>query len=63
MFGGIKAGPDNGIRGYFLTFVIAYLWDFCLSYNYVAESFETCVPWDKAEALCWRVQQRLVESC
>ncbi len=52
MFGGIKAGPDNGIRGYFLTFVIAYLRDFCLSYNYVAESFETCVPWDKAESLC-----------
>lgn len=32
LFGGIKAGPDNGIRGYFLTFVIAYLRDFVLNF-------------------------------
>jgi len=62
-FGGIKAGPENGIWGYFLTFVIAYLRDLVLNHQYVAESFETNVPWDKAEALCWRVQEKIVQSC
>ena len=27
-FGGIKGGEENGIRGYFLTFMIAYIRDF-----------------------------------
>ena len=27
-YGGMKAGVDNGIRGYFLTYMIAYLRDF-----------------------------------
>lgn len=46
---GMKAGPENGIRGYFLTFVIAYLRDFGSNYQFVAESFEASVPWDKME--------------
>jgi len=48
---GLKAGGDAGVRGYFLTFVIAYLRDFCLNFNFVAESFETCVAWDQAETM------------
>jgi len=46
---GMKAGPDNGIRGYFLTFVIAYLRDFASNHFFVAESFEASVPWDKLD--------------
>ena len=52
---GLKAGGDAGVRGYFLTFVIAYLRDFCLNFNFVAESFETCVAWDKAEVMIRKV--------
>ena len=62
-FDGLKAGPENGIRGYFLTFMIAYLRDFCLNFHFVAESFETCVPWDKAPSLCRKVQERVHTSC
>lgn len=42
---GLKAGAENGSRGYFLTYVIAYLRDFAANFNFMAESFETSVPW------------------
>jgi alkyldihydroxyacetonephosphate synthase len=41
----MRAGKENGERGYFLTYVIAYLRDFALLYSFIAESFETSVPW------------------
>mmetsp|Transcript_24105 Transcript_24105/g.23711 ORF Transcript_24105/g.23711 Transcript_24105/m.23711 type:complete len:135 (+) Transcript_24105:1100-1504(+) len=44
---GMPAGEENGLRGYFLTYVIAYIRDFGCNYNFVAESFETSCPWDK----------------
>ncbi len=46
-YGGIKGGEENGLRGYFLTFMIAYLRDFAMKYFFMAESFETSVPYDK----------------
>jgi alkyldihydroxyacetonephosphate synthase len=33
---GFKAGPENGERGYFLTFMIAYIRDFGFKYNFIA---------------------------
>jgi alkyldihydroxyacetonephosphate synthase len=33
---GFKAGAENGERGYFLTFMIGYLRDFSLKYNFIA---------------------------
>ncbi len=33
---GFKAGSENGERGYFLTFMIGYLRDFSLKYNFIA---------------------------
>ncbi len=36
---GFKAGPENGERGYFLTFMIGYLRDFSFKFYFVAESF------------------------
>ena len=41
------SGEENGLKGYTLTFMIAYLRDIGLDYQIVAESFETSVPWDR----------------
>ena len=54
-YGGLPAGEESGKRGYFLTFVIAYIRDFIMEYNYVAESFETAVPWSTALQVCEQV--------
>jgi len=56
---GMKAGGENGRRGYQLTFSIAYIRDFLMNYYIIAESFETSVPWSKALALCDNVKRRL----
>ena len=55
-YGGLPAGEESGKRGYFLTFVIAYIRDFIMEYNYVAESFETAVPWSTALQVCKQVK-------
>lgn len=60
--GGIKAGDENGRRGYQLTFSIAYIRDFLMNYYIIAESFETSVPWSKALALCDNVRRRLTDE-
>lgn len=56
---GLKADEENGRRGYFLTFVIAYLRDLGLEMAFLSESFETSVPWSKTHALCIRVKERI----
>lgn len=33
---GFRAGAQNGERGYFLTFMIGYIRDFGLKYNFIA---------------------------
>jgi alkyldihydroxyacetonephosphate synthase len=57
--GGMKAGAENGRRGYQLTFAIAYIRDFMMRHWVIGESFETAVPWSQALALCDNVKQRL----
>jgi alkyldihydroxyacetonephosphate synthase len=57
--GGMKAGAENGERGYQLTFAIAYIRDFMLDHWVIAESFETSVAWSDAQALCDNVKQRI----
>jgi alkyldihydroxyacetonephosphate synthase len=57
--GGMKAGSENGERGYQLTFAIAYIRDFMMDHHILAESFETSVPWSQALALCQNVKQRV----
>ena len=47
----MKAGGENGRRGYQLTYSIAYIRDFLMNYYIIAESFETSVPWSNALAL------------
>lgn len=60
---GISGGPDNGRRGYFLTYMIAYIRDLGLEYRFLSESFETSVPWKDVSKLCMRVKKRIVDSC
>ncbi|ETI39597.1 hypothetical protein L914_14254 [Phytophthora nicotianae] len=48
---GMVGGEENGKRGYFFTYIIAYLRDFALDYYFMSESFETCVPWTNARQL------------
>jgi len=60
--GGMKAGSENGRRGYQLTFSIAYIRDFLMNYYVIAESFETSVSWSDALALTINVKRRLLEE-
>jgi len=60
---GMKAGAENGRRGYQLTFSIAYIRDFLMNYYIIAESFETSVSWTNALALCENVKRRIAEEC
>ena len=62
-FGGIPAGEENGKNGYLLTFSIAYLRDLGMNYGFLAESFETSVPWDRVGDLVKNVKQRIFIVC
>ena len=62
-YGGMKAGAENGKRGYQLTFGIAYIRDFVMKHYMLAESFETSVSWSRALALCENVKRRLFDEC
>jgi alkyldihydroxyacetonephosphate synthase len=61
--GGMKGGAENGKRGYQLTYGIAYIRDFIMRHWYLAESFETSVPWSKAAELCARVKSVILDEC
>ncbi|CAG9326076.1 AGPS_1 [Blepharisma stoltei] len=60
---GLRGGPENGIRGYFLTYMIAYLRDFGMEYDLVAESFETAISWDKLDSLLKNLPKCIEASC
>ena len=60
--GGMRAGAENGKRGYQLTFGIAYIRDFIMKHYILGESFETSVPWSQALALCENVKRRLARG-
>ncbi len=60
--GGMKAGSENGERGYQLTFGIAYIRDFVMNHYVLGESFETSVPWSQVSSLCDNVKRRLLEE-
>lgn len=48
------------MKGYFLTFAIAYIRDFGLKHCLIAESFETSCPWGKVSSLITNVKQRAI---
>ncbi|HUI40713.1 MAG TPA: FAD-binding oxidoreductase [Terriglobia bacterium] len=56
---GMKAGAENGRRGYQLTFSIAYIRDFLMNYYILAESFETSAAWSDVLPLIDNVKRRL----
>ncbi len=60
--GGMKAGAENGKKGYELTFGIAYIRDFVMNFHVIAESFETSVPWSQTITLCDRVKKRVFDE-
>jgi alkyldihydroxyacetonephosphate synthase len=59
---GMNGGPQNGERGYQLTFGIAYIRDFVMNHYLLAESFETSVPWSRVLELVDRVKRRVVRE-
>ena len=59
---GLRAGAENGKRGYALTFGIAYIRDFVMKHWVLAESFETSVPWNRVLTLCENVKRRIREE-
>jgi len=61
--GGIATGGSSGEKGYQLTFAIGYLRDFVLDYQFVTESFETTVPYDKVVHICTEVKEKIKQSC
>lgn len=61
-FRGMAAGPEKGMRGYLLTFLIAYTRDLALTHAVAAESFETSCPWDKVSTLSAKVKQRIYDE-
>lgn len=61
-YGGLLLGPRIGRSGYDLTFVIAYLRDFALSYNFLGESFETFAPWSKLQTIVSATKQRIKDE-
>jgi len=58
-FGGMAAGAENGMKGYILTFLIAYIRDFASEHLIAAESFETSCSWSNVSSLCTRVRNRI----
>ena len=58
--GGFRAGPENGRRGYQLTFSIAYIRDFFMQFGIIAESFETSVAWSDLAKMCYAVKDRIL---
>lgn len=58
-FGGMAAGAENGMKGYILTFLIAYIRDFASEHLIAAESFETSCAWSNVSSLCTRVRARI----
>lgn len=60
MYGGIMLGPRVGKAGYELTYMIAYLRDFAMTYHILGESFETFVQWSKIETLISATKERII---
>jgi len=61
-YGGLKAGAEAGARGYLLTYIIAYLRDYGMNFYFMAESFETSVPWSNIVPMINKVRERIVDA-
>lgn len=59
---GLSGGAENGLKGFQLTYMIAYIRDFCLMYGQVAESFETSCAWSQVSSLCKNVRESIYQA-
>lgn len=55
---GIPGGAEAGQRGYLLTYAIAYIRDFVVTFDVIGETFETSVPWSKVHDVTRAVEER-----
>jgi alkyldihydroxyacetonephosphate synthase len=62
IYGGISLGPNVGKAGYDMTYMIAYLRDFAMTYHILGESLETFAPWSKIEQLISATKDRIVKE-
>ena len=62
-YGGIAGDASSGKRGFFMTFMIAYLRDFALKFGFLSESFETFVNWSNLHELIKNVKQIIIRNC
>jgi len=60
--GGISLGSRVGQSGYGLTFMIAYLRDFAMTYGLLGESFETFAPWSKVENIINNTKKKIEDE-
>jgi alkyldihydroxyacetonephosphate synthase len=60
--GGIRLGAQVGKDGYDLTFMIAYLRDFAMTYHFLGESFETFAPWSKLDSVVKMTKKRIAKE-
>jgi alkyldihydroxyacetonephosphate synthase len=60
--GGIRLGATVGKAGYDMTFMIAYLRDFAMTYHFLGESFETFAPWSRVEAIVRVTKERIIRE-
>lgn len=61
-FGGLSLGYDAGKRSYDLTFMIAYLRDFAMTYYFIGESFETFAPWSQIQDIIDHTKQTVIDE-
>ncbi len=61
--GGLSGGPENGRRGYTLTFAIAYIRDFLNKLGILGETFETSAPWSRVHDITRAVEAELWRQC
>jgi FAD/FMN-containing dehydrogenase len=61
--GGLSGGPENGRRGYAVTFAIAYIRDFLNKLGILGETFETSAPWSRIHDITRAVEAELRRLC
>ncbi len=61
--GGLSGGPENGRRGYAVTFAIAYIRDFLNTLGILGETFETSAPWSRIHDITDAVEAELRRLC
>ena len=61
--GGLSGGPENGRRGFAVTFAIAYIRDFLNTLGIFGETLETSAPWSRIHDITGAVEAELRRMC